>query len=215
MQYFPSNSQKAKAPDAPREKVQPVTSAKAGSGKKSGLGRRFKETFFGGSGRGAAEFAVEDVIVPGIRDMFFQAFQSGLEFLFYGDHSTGGGRRRTTASPITNQGLGHVAYDAVVKPTRASQQTTRHLSRQARATHNLQELVIPTLQEANEVLDRMFDILSASGDVTVADLYVLVDVRPEHTDNKWGWYNLKGAKAVRVPRRGGYLLDLPEPVPLG
>lgn len=213
MQDFPSNSQKAKATDVPREKVQAVTSAKTGGRKKPGLGRRFKETFFGGTGRGAAEYAVSDVVVPGIRDMLFEAFQSGLDHLFYGDRSSGSGRRRSTASSMTSQALGHVAYDAVVKPTRATQQT-RTLSKRSRARHNLAELTISTRQEAEEVIDRMFDILSASGDVTVADLYSLTGVRPDHTDNKWGWYNLKGAKAVRL-RQGGYLLDLPEPEPLG
>lgn len=212
MQDFPSNSQKAKATDAPREQVQPVTSAQA-RGRKRGLGSKFKETFFGGTGRGAAEYAVTDVVVPGIRDMFYEALHSGLEHLFYGDRSNGG-RRRTTASPLTNQNLGHVPYESISRPTRATAQPARTLSREARARHSLAELVIPSHQEANEVLDRMYDILSQSGDVTVADLYTLTGVRVEHTDNKWGWYSLKGSKAIRT-RQGGYLLSLPEPVPLG
>jgi hypothetical protein len=214
MQDFPPNSQKAKATDAPREKVEPVTSAKTGGRKKAGLGRRFKETFFDGTSRGAAEHAVTDVIVPSIRDMLFEAFQGALDHLFYGDRSGGGGRRRTTSSSIVSQGFGRVPYESISTPTRATQQSARTLSRQSRARHSLEELIIPTRDEANQVIDRMYDILSQQGDVTVADLYALTGVRPDHTDNKWGWYNLKGSKAVRL-RQGGYLLDLPEPEPLG
>jgi hypothetical protein len=210
MEDFPPNSQKAKAAETPRQQVKPVTSAKTGGRKKPGLGRRFKGAFLGGTGRGAAEHAVTDVIVPDIRDMLFEAFRSGLEHLFYGDRS---GRRRTTASPLsTYQPTPHVAYESVMTPTKAAQQS-RPLSSQSRARHNLRELVIPTQQEASEVLDGLYDILSAQGDVSVADLYVLTSVRPDHTDTKWGWYNLKGSRAVRT--RQGYVLDLPAPVPLG
>lgn len=212
MQDFPPNSQQAKATDVPREKPKPVTSAQTRE-RKQGLGRKFKQTFFGGTGRDAAEHAVTDVVVPGIRDMVYETFRSGLDHLFYGDRSTGSGRRRTTASPLTTQNLGHFSYDSVIKPTKATQQSTT-LSRQSRARFSLAELVIPTRKEAHDVIDRMYDILSQSGDVTVADLYTLTGVRPDHTDNKWGWYNLKGAKAVPL-RQGGYLLDLPEPEALG
>lgn len=211
MQDFPPNSHKAQATEAPREAPKPVTSAQTRE-RKPGLGRKFKQTFFGGTGRGAAEHAVSDVVVPGIRDMFYEAMRSGLDHLFYGDPN--GGRRRTTApSSAVNQNLGHFAYESITKPTRAATQQTRTLSRQSRSRHSLAELVIPTRDEAHDVIDRMNDILSQSGDVTVADLYVLTGVRPDHTDNKWGWYSLKGAKAVRL-RQGGWLLDLPEPEPL-
>jgi hypothetical protein len=53
-------------------------------------------------------------------------------------------------------------------------------------------------------------VLAMYGQVTVAQLYALTGIRAEHTDNKWGWTNLKGAQAVRL-RDGRYLLDLPRP----
>jgi hypothetical protein len=50
--------------------------------------------------------------------------------------------------------------------------------------------------------------------MNVADLYELTGLESNHTDMKWGWTQLRGAKAVRL-RTGGFLLDLPEPQPLG
>lgn len=211
MQDFPPNSAKAKATDTSRENLQPVTSAETRGRRKKGLGRQFKQTFFGGNAREAGEHMVTDVVVPAIRDMLYDAMQSGLDRLIYGERAS---NRTTRSRSIVSQNLGNVAYDALNKPTRANQQAARSLSKSARARHSLEELVIPTRAEAHEVIDRMFDILSQSGDVTVADLYTLTGVRPDHTDNKWGWYHLKGAKAVQL-RQGGYLLDLPEPEPLG
>jgi len=43
--------------------------------------------------------------------------------------------------------------------------------------------------------------------------YELVGLDSTHTDHKWGWEELTGAGVSRI--RGGYLLDLPEPEPLG
>jgi hypothetical protein len=87
------------------------------------------------------------------------------------------------------------------------------LSRRSRARGAFDELIIPSRQEAEEVIERMFDILSRYGAVSVADLYELTGVQSSHTDMKWGWAELRGAKAVRL-RQGGFLLDLPEPEPL-
>jgi hypothetical protein len=75
------------------------------------------------------------------------------------------------------------------------------LSRQARARHDFQDLVIPSRQEAEEVLDRMYDLLSHDGDVSSRLICMSsLAFEPEHTDWKWGWTNLRGAKA-RTPTK--------------
>jgi hypothetical protein len=211
MQDFPANSQKAKETAAPaREPLKPVTSATTGGKRKRGLGRQFRSTFLGGSARDAGEYMVADVVVPAIRDMLYDALQSGLDRLIYGERASG----KSRSSSIVSPNLGHFAYESITKPTKATQQH-RTLSKQGRARFDLAELIIPTKEEANEVIDQMFTILSQGGDVTVADLYTLTGVRPDHTDTRYGWYSLKGSRAVRDRRRGGFILDLPDPEPLG
>lgn len=86
------------------------------------------------------------------------------------------------------------------------------MSRQARSRHDFDEVVLTSRTEAEEVIDRLFEVVSRYGTATVADLYELVGITGTHTDNKWGWTDLRGAGVSRV--RGGYLLDLPEPQPL-
>jgi hypothetical protein len=213
MQDFPSNSQKGKvAPETPREKLEPVTSAKK-TERKRGLGHRFRTTFFSGSARDALGYVAEDVVVPAIRDLFYDAMQNGIDRLIYGDRTSG--NRPRSRSSLMSHPPGHVNYGGIMGSgqTKASQ-SPRMLSRRARARHNIDELIIPTRQEAEEVIDRLFDVLSRYGQVSVADLYELTGVRSEHTDMKWGWQSLRGAKAVRL-RQGGFLLDLPEPEALG
>lgn len=87
------------------------------------------------------------------------------------------------------------------------------MSRRARANFDFDEIILPTRVEADQVLERMFDLLDKYEIVTVADLYDLVGVDSNYTDEKYGWEDLRGADVDRLSR-GGYLLDLPRPEPL-
>lgn len=207
MQDFPANSNRAKVNAEPREKIEPVTSAEAVR-RKRGLGQRFKETFVGGDARTALHYMLGEVILPAIQDTMIEAFQGGVERLIRGESTR---HRRVSSS---SNGLGHVAYNRYAQPSTSRSSSPRTLSRRSRARHEFDELIIPSRQEAEEVIDRMFDLLSRYGEVTVADLYELTGIQSSHTDMKWGWTELRGAKAVRL-RQGGFLLDLPEPEPVG
>lgn len=81
------------------------------------------------------------------------------------------------------------------------------MSRQARAAHDFDEIVLETRGDAEIVIEKLRDTLAQYDVVTVADLYDLVGITGSFTDNKWGWYNLRDARVS--PVRGGYLLDLP------
>jgi hypothetical protein len=209
MDQFPANSAAAKAKAEPR-KIERVTSADP-IRRPKGLGRRFKELFVGADARTTAEYVALDVVVPAIRDMMFEAFQTGLERMIYGERV--GKPRRPSQHPGFSHGP-QVNYQGMSSNSQSKPQQ-RMLSQGARARGAFDEIIIPSRDEANEVIDRMFDILSHDGMVSVADLYALTGIRAEHTDLKWGWTELRGSKAIGSSRRGGYILDLPEPKPLG
>ena len=213
MQDFPANSAKARArSESPQseerpEKIERVTSAEAGR-RKRGVGRQFKETFIGGDARTAADYALVEIVIPAIRDLLFNAVQGSLDRWIYGD--TRRGIHRGGSSSYST--VGHVDY-AGMNPSSQRSSTpsrTRMLSRRSRERQDFDEIVIPSRAEAEEVLDRMFEFLSRYGMVTVAELYGMTGISSSHTDQKWGWTSLGGAKVVRL-RTGGFLLDLPEP----
>lgn len=208
MENFPPNSIKARVADEPK-KIERVTSAEAVRRKK-GLGRQFKETFVGGSAKTAMEYMISEVIIPAIQDTMIDAFQGGVERLIRGENRPRRGR------PSNFAAAGHVAYNRMGPPISPRGATTppRMLSRSSRARQQFDEIVIPSRQEAEEVIDRLFDLLSRYGSASVADLYELTGIQSAHTDHKWGWTELRGAKAARL-RSGGFLLDLPEPEALG
>jgi hypothetical protein len=144
-----------------------------------------------------------DVLLPAAKDMIVEAGSQGIEKLIFGDS------RRRPMSPQSGP-TGHISYNRYSMGNRQSG-PQRAISRQARSRHNFDEIVLDQRAEAEEVIDRLFDVVNRYESATVADLYELVGLSSTHTDNKWGWTDLTGAGVSRI--RGGYLLDLPEPEP--
>lgn len=211
MQDFPGNSQKAKTrPNAPtppdeRPKIERVTTAEAEQ-RKRGLGRKFKDTFIGGSLRDTADYMVVDVVVPAVRDTIVDALQGGIERLFNGESN----RPRRSAASSAYSGVGHINYTGMSRAPTA-QSAPRMLSRRSQTMHDFRELIIDSRREAEEVREQMYEILSRHGDVKLSDLYTLTGIQSSHVDHKWGWTSLQGFKLVRT-RDGRFLLDLPEPI---
>lgn len=208
MDQFPPNSQKAKTATREPKRVERVTSVEAVRRRRP-LGKQFAHTFFGGDAHTAFHYMIANVLVPAAKEAIVEAASSGFEKLVYGDTRP----RRGGAPPSA---YGHIAYNRMGTQRQQDDRPPmpRGLSRGGRARHDFGELIIQHRQEAEEVLERMYDILSRYETVTVADLYELVGVNVSHTDHKWGWTELRGAQVGRS-RGGGYLLDLPEPEPLG
>lgn len=210
MDQFPPNSQKAKQPEAP-QRIERVTSGEAVR-RKQGIGSKLKSTFIEGSIRGALLYMFDEVMVPAIRDLMVEALQGGVDRLFRGE----GRPRRSGGGGIFGSypNVGHFDYQRASQGTQTKASTQRSLSRTARARHDFQDIIINTRQEAEEVLEMMYTILSTYGSVTVFNLYDLTGIRGDHTDHKWGWNGLDGARLARL-RDGRYVLELPQPEALG
>ena len=67
--------------------------------------------------------------------------------------------------------------------------------------------------DAEEVLDSMLATIDKYGIVSVADMYDLVGITGNYTDNKYGWTDLRSARIERE-RDGGYTINLPRALPL-
>lgn len=212
MDRFPANSQRPGAKNEPKN-IARVTSAEARPRRNRGLGRRMKEAFIVGDGRMAFEYMLVDVVIPAIQDTMIEAFQGGVEKWVRGE----GSRRRRGGAPRSyTDDMPRVDYGSFQRGpggSRASQPQRRMVSRSSKARGQFDDLIIPSRGDAEDVLEQMYEILSQYGAVSVADLYALTDVQSSHTDMKWGWLGLPGARLIRT-RQGGYLLDLPDPEPL-
>jgi hypothetical protein len=208
---YPGNSRRvtkvnAEPSEKPEEKkIESVVQGEVIRRKKP-LGRRFLDTFVGGDAKSVMGYVVMDVLLPAAKDTIADAFSQGIERMLFGEaRSTS---RRTGARP----GTGYTSYNRFASSSSMRREDPRTISRQNRARHDFDEIILATRVEAEEVIGRLFDLVSQYEQATVADLYELVGITANYTEQKWGWTDIRGAGAVRVS--GGYLLDLPRPVEL-
>ena len=134
--------------------------------------------------------------------MIVDASTKGIERMMYGEAPTrhrvrGNGPRITYNSPINRD-----------RPSRdISRRSEPRSARQSR-----EDFILQSREEADEVLERMHDIVDQFDVVTVADLNEMIGFKSSHVDNKWGWDDLRGSEVRQI--REGYLLMIPSPSPI-
>jgi hypothetical protein len=203
---FPPNSEVSKLQREENldKQIEPVVTDAVR--RKKPLRKKFSEVFIAGSAKTAIGYALWEVLLPAAKDTVVEVITQGVEKLFFGDS-----RRRGSLPPQSGP-TGYVSYNRYSMQSRMSS-PQRVMSRQARARHDFDEIVLESRTEAEEVIDRLYEVISRYESATVADLYQLVGLSSSHTDHKWGWTDIRGAGVSRS--RDGYVLDLPEPIPLG
>lgn len=175
--------------------------------RKKPLHRRFVETFMGGDARGAVDYVVMEVLIPAARDAIADAVSQGVEKIVFGEvKSSRRGSRYVSPS--------QTSYTRYSSPTRANSygRPEPRMSQRARANHDFKDLVVATRVEAETVLEELDQMIHKYGTASVSNLYNLVGITGDYTDNKWGWNDSRGFDITRV--REGYLLDLPKPEPI-
>jgi hypothetical protein len=208
MSGFPPNSFTGKGEPEPEDKsektVEQVTTEQVTRRKKP-LRKRFTGMFFGSDANTAGKYVVFEVLIPAAKDTIVEAGSQMIERLIFGES-----RRRRGSTPPLGGPTGYVSYNRYAM---GQQQEAPRLSRRARSQHDFDEIVLGSRNEAEAVIEQLFELVSRYEAVTVADLYASVGLESTHVDNKWGWTDVRGAGVTKV-RGGGYLLDLPEPRPL-
>ena len=140
------------------------------------------------------EFIIMDVVIPTVKKTISEI----VDMLLFGGSR---GNRRTTNA-------GYVSYDRFSdrRDDRRSGVT------QTRTGYSYNDITLDDRAEAEEVLARMDELMATYGIVRVADLYDLVGISCNYTDNDYGWTNIRNARVVRV--RDGYKLELPKALPI-
>jgi len=206
---FPGNSLSPK-PEKEEKKLEKVVTGEVTRRKKPWY-RRLSETIVAGEATSVGHYILLDVLVPAFKDVVADVVSQGIEKMLYGEaRSTS---RRTGFRPNSNTQVSYNRYSSPSSRERREETfRPQQRDRRHRGSHNFDDIVLATRHEATEVIDRMFDLISQYDQATVSDLYELVGITGDFTDEKWGWIDFRGAGVTRVA--GGYLLDLPKPEPL-
>ncbi len=199
---YPSNSNKKKA-EVRKKEITRVTTNEVVQRKKP-LGRKVIESFTGDDIHSVGGYILMDVLLPAAKTAISDAVGQGIERLLFGDS-----RPRSSSTRIG--GGGYTSYNRMHSSS-TRRDEPRTISRQARATHDFGEVILQTRGEAEDVLDQLTALIEQYDIATVSDLYQLVGITGNFTDDQWGWADLRGARVVRV--REGYLIEVPRPTPI-
>ena len=185
-------SKEQKAEVAPK-KVEAIAKGKT---KKKSEVRKFADTFVAEDITSVKDYIIMEVLLPAAKKAISDIVTNGIDMLLYGETKS---KNKTRESRVSYTSY----YDR-------DRDRDRGRTR-GRVGYDYDDIILDTRREAEEVLDRMDDLIDNYGMVSVADLYDLVGVTGNYTDNKYGWTNLRSADVQRV--RDGYLLKLPKALP--
>lgn len=197
---YPANSHKNKARQG--KTVQKVISGEAVQRKQT-ASSKFKEAISGDDTQSVASYILFDVVIPAAKSMLADATSQFIERLLFGESRRSSGGRQ-----------GYTSYNKMYNGSRSNerQPSRPEISNRGRATHNFGEVILTTRGEAEHVLDSLTALIDEYSVATVSDLYDLVGITGNFTDDKWGWYDLRGSTVSRI--REGYLINLPQTQPI-
>lgn len=195
---YKSNSHKSKS-DVRKEdkKIEKVATGKVKTKKKSGA-NKLSEVFVTEDISSVKDYILYDVLLPAAKKTLSEIVSNGIDMLLYGE----------TKSKSKSRGS-KVSYSKYYDDR---EDDYRRSSRRRAVGYDYEDVILESRREAEEVLNRMEDLIDSYGVVSVADLYDLVGISGKYTDNKYGWTNLRDADIERT--RDGYLLVFPRVKPL-
>ena len=166
--------------------------------KENGM-RKLTDIFIAEDVANVKDYIIFDVVVPALKKAIYDLLVGTLNMSLYGRRGDG---KRPTADKISYRD-----YNGVSRRSDLDRDRTR-----TNSGYSYDDIVVETRGEAEAVLRRMDEIMEEYDIVRVADLYDLVGVTGDYTDNNYGWTNIRNAKVVRV--RDGYKIDMPRALPI-
>ena len=162
--------------------------------------RKLTDVFISEDVANVKSYILMDVIVPAVKKAIYDLVVGTLDMSLYGGHGVNG--KRPTADKVSYRD-----YNSVSRRDDRTYNTNRTAS-----GYSYDDIIVDTRGEAESVLARMDEIMEEYESVRVADLYDLVGVTGQYTDNNYGWTNIRNAEVVRV--RDGYKIKMPRAIPL-
>lgn len=194
---LPDNSHKSRTEkkEATEEKrVEKVVHGKVKT-KENGV-RKLTDIFISEDVSNVKNYILMDVIVPAVKKAIYDLVVGTLDMSLYGGRGSNG--KRPTADRVSYRD-----YNSVSRMDDRPRTTSGY---------SYDDIVLETRGEAEAVLSRMDEVMETYGIVRVADLYDLVGITGDYTNNNYGWTNIRNAKIERV--RDGYKIVMPRALPI-
>lgn len=198
---YKPNSHKSKEQNTPPsdKKIEKIVSGAVKSKKKSEIGK-LADIFISEDVNNVKSYILMGVLVPAIKKAISDIVTNGIDMILYGE----------TEKTKKNSAASKVSYRSYYEKENDSRKDYNPLN--TKSGYSYDDIILDDRGEAIEVLSRMNELIDTYQMVSVADLYELVGLTGNYTDNKYGWTDISSASVVRV--REGYAIKLPRALPL-
>lgn len=188
---YPGNSDRAKE----KKEITPVAKARV---KRESTARKVVGEIIKEDARSVGETVLWDVVIPTVKNLISDTVTRGIESMLYGDSRP---RSRNNYSDYSGYSRPKGSRDRPVE------RRERRSARQAEPERN--EIIFDTRSDANDVIDRMSDIIDQYGQASLADLNALIGASSNFIDDNWGWTDMGSFNVRQV--RDGFMLTHDEP----
>lgn len=199
---YPSNSvvqrRELEKETPKRDKVEKVVKG-AVSVQQPSFGQKIKSMLLPADAKDIFGYAVNQLIIPGLKNGALIL----LEMAFFGEV-----RKRAGGNIPVSQRTNYSNISYGGQPIRA--QPNAQLSNRERATHNFQNIIFETYDDAKDVVETLLDLIDRYGSATVGDYYSACGYSADYTDDNWGWKSFQKLEPRRI--REGYVIDMQSPV---
>ena len=192
-----SREEQNQAPEE-KKKVEKVVTGTVKTKKKTDI-RKFTDNFISEDLNTVKSYIFMDVLIPAVKKAISDVVRNGIDMILYGD----------SAHSKSNSGASKVSYRSYYDGAKNRRDSE---SARTRTSYSYDNIIFDNRGEAEDVLARMDELVDTYGNASVADLYDLVGITGNYTDNKYGWTNIRTARVERV--RDGYTIKLPKALPL-
>ncbi len=189
-----------KQPNKPKKDLKKVVTGEVTVKQKSGL-EKITDSFITENSGNVKSYILMDVLVPAMKKAVYDIATNGISTLLecFGFSQYGDTRQSRSVESSS------YSYGNCYRNQNRTQSNTR-------GGYSYNDISLENRSEAEDVLNQLDELIATYGSASVADLYNLVGVTGNYTDNKYGWTNIRTASVVRT--RDGYLLKLPRALPL-
>ena len=185
---YPGNSDRAKE----KKEIVPIAKARV---KRESTARKVVGEIIREDARSVGETVLWDVIIPTVKNLISDTVTRGIESMLYGDSRP---RSRNSYSD----------YSGYSRPKGSrDRHAERRSARQAEPERN--EIIFDSRSDANDVIDRMSDLIDQYGQASLADLNALIGASSNFIDDNWGWTDMSSFNVRQV--RDGFMLTHDEP----
>jgi hypothetical protein len=162
---------------------------------------KFKDNFIKQDIHVVKDKLVDNVLIPSIKRIISDTISNGIDMILYGEVQN----KNSWGFPNSSSGFSKISmipYNSIFEKKKPMEQQS------ANEVYEYGRVTVASMEAAKDVIRQMREICDLYHNVRVADLYDLVKLVPNGTDNRYGWTDFSTATFRMLPD-GRYLIVTP------